>query len=441
MILAANMGRIGRPFWNWFQRGILLWERPTWSAILALAVYAGFALRHSPRLGTSPHDYYNYLADAFLHNQLHLRIIPPSTHDLSFFDGRYYLYWPPLPALLLLPFVARFGVQFSDISFTLGLGALNVALVALLLRHACLRRVIRLRSLQRGLLVVLFALGTVHLTLAPHGRVWFTGQLVGFGCVILAYLATLSLSRHPAFALTGLALGAALLTRNHLVLAGLWPTCYLLHRHRAAGWRRLLGYVLAGLLPLLVVIALLGIYNWRRFGSVFETGIAYHAMGEIYERDYRQYGAFDLHYVPVNLFYQYLAYPFPIRHTSFDGGSLFLLSPVFFAAAWGIVAGRPRWSAWVLLGTILLVAAPILLLMGTGWVQFGPRYTLDFTVPLLLLTALGLRRWPLWLVVLLTAISIVHYLIGTFYLERIIVIKVNVLHVAEQVPVTQPCWG
>jgi hypothetical protein len=54
--------------------------------------------------------------------------------------------------------------------------------------------------------------------------------------------------------------------------------------------------------------------------------------------------------------------------------------------------------------------------MGTGWVQFGPRYSLDFTVPLLLLTAAGLRRCPPKLLVLLTIISILPYLLGTYYL-------------------------
>jgi hypothetical protein len=71
---------------------------------------------------------------------------------------------------------------------------------------------------------------------------------------------------------------------------------------------------------------------------------------------------------------------------------------------------------WALLGSMFLVAIPILLLMGTGWVQFGPRYTLDFTVPLLLLTAAGLRRWPIKLIVLLLLISIMHYILGTMHL-------------------------
>jgi len=67
---------------------------------------------------------------------------------------------------------------------------------------------------------------------------------------------------------------------------------------------------------------------------------------------------------------------------------------------------------WVLLGSIVLVAIPILLLLSTGWVQWGPRYTLDFTVPLLMLTALGLQHWSNRLLSYMTIISVGHYLVG-----------------------------
>ena len=103
-----------------------------------------------------------------------------------------------------------------------------------------------------------FALGTVHTVLAPHGRVWFTGQLVGFLCVALAYLAALGLEGRPAFALAGLALGGALLTRNHLVLAGLWPGIYLLVRYWSVNRWRLLSWTLTGLLPILIAVLVTG---------------------------------------------------------------------------------------------------------------------------------------------------------------------------------------
>lgn len=403
---------------TWFRPPVVFLDSPIAGALLALGVYTGLAVHYGPLWSATKVAYFNYLADALLHGQLSLRLIPPSTHDLILFNERYYLYWGPFPAVLLMPFVALFGIKFSDILFTLGLAACNVWLVALVLRQACRRGVIRLSQWQRGLLVLFFAMGTVHMPLAPLGRVWRTGQLTGFLCIALAYLAALSLRGRVAFALTGLALACGLLTRNHLLFAGVWPACYLLQQHRAEGRHRQVIAVLVGLAPIVLAIGLLATYNWLRFGSVFDNGLDYHRMHSNFASDYKRYGAFHIRYLPTNLFYQYLAYPFPLRPTTFYGGSLFLLSPVFFAVFWGITLGYPRWSVWALLGSILLVAAPILLLMGTGWVQFGPRYTLDFTMPLLLLTALGVRYWHILTLALLTVISIAHYLVGTMYLLR-----------------------
>lgn len=395
------------------RRTLLLWESPLSSGVLAFTFYFLFALGHGSSFHASPLAYYNYLADALVHGQLNLRLLPADVLDLSYFQGQYFLYWSPFPAILLMPFVALFGVQFSDIIFTVIVGAINVSLVALLLRQACRRGIIRLSKIRRGILVCFFALGTVHLTLAPFGRVWFTGQLVGFSCVALGYWASISLRGYTAFALTGLAIAAAFLTRNHLLLAGVWPALYLLYQHRSVGWLKVIRYSLVAMLPILFAIVLLGAYDWLRFGSVFDNGIAHHLMHPAFAADYQRYGAFNLHYVPINLYYQYIAYPLPLRSKSYYGGSLFLLSPLFFAAFCSMKKDR-SWYAWALFSTVVLIAIPILLLMGTGWVQFGPRYTLDFTVPLLLLTAMGSRNWSTSTMFRLTLVSIVHYSIGAF---------------------------
>ena len=204
------------------------------------------------------------------------------------------------------------------------------------------------------------------------------------------------------------------------MLTGLWPAYYLLYQHRTVGWRNIVSYVLVGITPVILAIAVTGAYNWLRFGSAFDNGLAYHAMAPRFVTDFLRYGAFDLHYVPTNMFYQYVAYPYPLGPDSFQGASLFLLSPVFVASIWGVIRGRPRLSTCAMAGTIALVATPILLLMGTGWVQFGPRYTLDFTVPLLLLTAIGIRYWPVWIVAALTVVSLAHYLTGIFYFSIVI---------------------
>lgn len=410
--VTANWRATARRWTTW---SVLRWEDPRSSALLALLVYGLVALRWNATWSATGLAYFNYLADAFLHGQLHLRLMPPSTHDLVYHGGQYFLYWPPLPAVLLMPFVALWGVQFSDVAFTVALAALNVGLVALTLRQANRRGMIDLAPELRGWVVLFFALGTVHVTLASFGRVWYTSQIIAFGCVTAAYLAAVSLEGGWAFVGTGGALAAAMLTRNHLFLAGVWPLVYLVMRQRTLGWRCIVRRVVMGLLPIVVAIGFIGLYNGLRFGSPFDNGIAYHQMSEMFTADYQQYGLFSLHYLPSNVFYQYLAYPFPVNSATPLGGGLFWLSPLFLAAFWGIAKGRPRWSIWTLVLTIGLVATPILLLMGTGWMQFGPRYTLDFTLPLLLLMAMGLRYWPLRVVRLLVLISILQYALGLIH--------------------------
>jgi hypothetical protein len=393
-------------------RSLVACDRPWVFAGLALAVYVAIAARHAGGLRPSPFPYFTYLADALLHGQTSLRLVPPETHDLSLVEGRLYLYWSPFPAVVMLPFVALWGVGFSDVLFTAAVGALNVGLVSALLRSATSKRLIRLNRLQRGILVLFFAFGTVHLTLAPFGRVWFTGQVVGFACVTLAYWAAIQLKGPRAFVLTGLALTGALLTRNHLVATGLWPLFHLVKTHRVTGSGLVRSWpyrqVALWALPLAGGVALLAWYNWVRFGSPLENGLRFHQMGGEFVADYARYGAFHPHYIPTNLYYQYLFYPLPRSAETYQGGGLFWLSPVFLAAGFA-VRGKSLGDAVGLGLSIAITTVPILLLMGTGFVQFGPRYTLDFTTPLLMLTAMGLRSWRLRWLVGASAVSLFHY--------------------------------
>jgi len=143
-------------------------------------------------------------------------------------------------------------------------------------------------------------------------------------------------------------------------------------------------------------------------------------MSEIFRTDYAKYGGFNVHYIPINIYYQYIAYPFLEKDMSdfFMGGSLFLLSPVFFACFWAFKDKDKKISNLILLTTIFFTNIPILLLMGTGYVQFGPRYTLDFIVPIMVLTAIGVKYWNNRIIFLLTLISIFHYFVGLFLLMK-----------------------
>lgn len=390
-------------------------EKPLFWFLFAFAVYFILSISGGSPFRVRESAYFNYLADAFLHGQLYLRLLPPSLHDLSFFNGRYYLYWPPIPAIVLMPFVAIFGVGFSDVFFNVILASANVATIAALLRAADRKGLIAIGANYRASLVFFFAFGTVHVVLTLFGKVCFTAQLLGFLLVALAYLCALELNGAISFLAVGIFMAWAMLTRNHLLFTGIWPAYYLL----AKNWGnrpKMYGYVILALLPPLIMGLLFLDYNFARFGNIFEPGLSYQRIAPLLLADYQKYGAFNVHFLPVNFYYQYIYYPIPsLFRFSPDllmGGSLFLLSPVFFFAFRGIFRERDNLDVLMLTISILATSIPILLLNGTGWVQYGPRYTLDFTVPLLLLTAYGIRPTPRWVMIGTIAISIIQYIPG-----------------------------
>ena len=393
----------------------LSFENPFRAALLTAIIYLLVALLFYPTtLGQATYSaYYNYLADAFLHGQLHLLTRPPMVRDLTVFQGHYYLYWGPMTAVMLMPFVALFGVHMSDTLFSIGIGALNVFLTAQVLRELVARRLLRISRVQRGALVTVFALGSVHFILAVAARVWFTGLVTGYFWVALAYLVALRLRGWQAFAATGAALGCALLTRTHLPLIGAWPVLYLLVINRREPRLRRFSACVAGVAPLIVALVLSLVYNYARFGSFNENGTSHQLFNPIFTAEIARFGLFNLRYIPANFFYQYLAYPFPWRDESDYGGSLFLLSPVFFGLFLALYSAIVYRRSWPMVAGLLISILPAafidLTIIGGGYVQAGPRYTLDFTLPLLMLTAYGIRRWPRWLLALTCAISVAHY--------------------------------
>ena len=400
-----------------FARLFLSLENPLFAFVFAFSIYFLLSTLRGKPFRVSDTAYFNYLADAFLHGQLYLRLIPGYTRDLVFFNGHYFLYWPPMPAVVLMPFVAIFGVNFSDVFFNVVLASLNVVIVAALFCAVDRAGLIRIPAIYRAMLVFFFTLGTVHLILALFGKVWFTAQLLGFFFVGLAYLAAVELKGLLSFLVTGIFMACATVTRNHLLFTGIWPAYYLL----AKNWRerpRLFLYTTAGLLPVLVMGWLFLEYNFFRFNSPFDLGLRYHRMALRFLGDYHKYGAFNLHYLPTNFYYQYVHYPFPINKDTLMGGSLFLLSPVFVYAFVGTIHEYRNPNVWLWTISVVATSLPILLLMGTGWKQFGPRYTLDFTVPLLLLTASGVQRASKPLFAGLIAISVMQYVLAFLFYVR-----------------------
>lgn len=399
---------------TWLLNLATLLAQPRIAGIVALLVYLLRASLNPYRFQHTQTAYFNLLADAFLQGQLHLRLSPWQTIDLVQYGDRLYLYWPPFPAVLLLPLVALFGVTVSDVIYTAVFAAVAVALVAKLLALLDRRSIAPLTIERRGILVATVAFGSVLFVMAPSGAVWFTSQIIGLVCVLVATVAALAFDGKRGYLLVGLALACAMATRNGLIFSGVWLVYYLWQRDRWQSWRQRAYSLTLTLAPIIITVALLGWYNAARFGHPLELGLAWHKMSEWFRADYQRYGVFNLHYLPTNLYHHFIAPPMTLSQKG-TGGGFFWMSPVFCGALYAIWQHRRTVLVWALVLTCLLIYIPIGLVMGTGY-YFGSRYLLDLLVPLTVLTALGIRRWRLDVLQVLLIVSVATHVLGSILL-------------------------
>jgi hypothetical protein len=366
-------------------------------ALLAgtFAMLAAFSGPRFYRQSHAPH--FIYQADAWLHGQLHLRVHPPDGNDWARVGDRWHVSFPPGPALLMLPGVALFGFEYVDVSFTVGFAALNVLLFFLVLER--LRRSGdsgRSRGENAGL-ALLLAFGTVAFSCSVRGEVWFTAEVLGVTGTCL-YLLAAHRSAHPFLA--GAAWSFAAVTRTPLafslvyflaeVIAG--ETTLSSAARGAATWRdpariRKVALFALGALPL---VAFAAFTNWARFGSPADFGHA-HFWNNRVNPDIHRYGLFSLHYLERQLHAAFTRMPrLENGRLSYhpDGMSLLVTTPLFALLLWPRARPRLHLPLWL---TVAAAALPGFLYQNTGYVQFGYRFSLDYTPYLFMLLAVGAR--------------------------------------------------
>jgi hypothetical protein len=366
-------------------------------SLFAYALSSGSLFLHQSQ---APH--FVWQADAFLHGQLHLRGRPPNLNDWVFERGRWYVSFPPLPAVLMLPFVALEGLSFNDVAFTVPFAALNVALFYRLLR--------RIQEVEGGtrsewdhaMFALVFGFGTLAWSCSIRGEVWFTAEVVGVTFTLLYLQAALRAS-HPVLA--GAALACGSLCRTPIAFSGIFFVL-----EAIAGGRRIdrahlrtaladrqrrkdLVRRLALFAGTIVILAAPMMWmNQVRFGNPFEFGHS-HLYANRVNADIRAYGLFSFHYLARNLRSAFLLLPkIDLQPFGLDydpnGMSLFVTTPLF--ALLFFPRERPRlWRPlWI---TAAAVAIPGFFYQNNGWQQFGFRFSLDYTPHLLVLLALSGR--------------------------------------------------
>jgi hypothetical protein len=377
--------------------------------VVALGVY-GLSAALLGRVRSPESAYFDLLADAFLHGRLYLDN-PPVTYDLTPYAGHWYVPFPPLPALLLLPWVAIGGVAGANtVVFSAAIGAANVVLAFLLLRAMAERGWSRLDQSGTLWLTALFGLGTVHWYMSTLGSVWFLAQICTVTFMLLgAWLA--AVTQRPV--LGGAALAIAMLSRPHVALVAplllAMVVQYAADRGERPSASRIATWTLWLLAPIACAVALLLLYNQARFGNPFDFGYTRQNVARELVADLQRYGQFNLHYVPHNLWAMLLAGPVwdaannQILPT-IDGMSLLLTTPALVY----LVEARQRSAlalgAWVALGLLVI---PLVTYYNTGWWQFGYRFSLDFMTPALVLLAMAAGTRVGWRMRTLIVVGIV----------------------------------
>lgn len=396
---------------------------------LAFAIFAAFAAVYlataGPRLrGPSNDIHFSYLAKMWLERRIDLGHVPPSSNDwaevehLKLKDGRtvagtflraqpgrfrrldgkhesiapdqiesrskkYYVSFPPFPAVLFLPFVAAFGLRFNDVLFTAVLAALGPTLLFLALRRLAARGDSARSESDDLWLTAMFGVGTVYYYSSVLGQVWYTAHIVATVLTGLFVLASME-ARHPVLA--GLCLGALVLTRPQM---GFWGIYFLYELQRAK--KPIVTTMLKVGLPVAALGLAGAIFNWVRFHSVSEFGHFY--LNVRWTDRIQRYGLFNYAFLARNLAVAFTLTPkiiakAPYVQIPWHGISMLLTTPALAYLLWPRVKTTLHTALWV---TVLPIALLSFLYQNDGWVQFGYRFSIDYLFALMMLLAVGGR--------------------------------------------------
>ena len=431
--------------------------------VLALAVYY-----FSNQQRNSIYDHFVWQADAFLHGRFAIAYpVTAGPYQNGLFQdvmplpgpaaGPSYalLPFPPLPAIVLMPFVAVFGLATNAQLVGVALGAINVGLVWRMTTRLTERRAVAI------LATIFFAFGTVHWYAAMLSSTWFLAHVVAITFTVLGITLALDGERReralaalralrpsggqrpenevvatfkesslflgwyrrlrphfePVQFADGFVFGVAAMARLTVIFAAPF---FLFVGPGGSILRRGVSAALGAVIP----VALLLVYNQLSTGHLFSPVYDY-----LYQIEYlgymppgfqidRSLGIEDIGHVPLNTLIMLGWLPTIPADCSFSslaaciatkpdqvGMSVLLTSPAYLLAVPIVIR---YWRRGIVLGSALAVGAVAfvnLMHFSQGWVQFGYRFSNDFApfavvLVTLAIAWLGVRKTTLGLVAL-----------------------------------------
>ncbi len=389
-------------------------DRDRVSAIALAGVGAASYLAAGIGLLTN-YDYYGRLAQALLEGRYWLSDAPSWLNELlGCGDGRFCVAYPPLPALLTVPFALFAAAPLAQALMARAVGGASAG---------ALFWALRLWGAPMPYALVGAALSMFGTTLffsSVDARAEYAAHSVAMllTCAALAFAA-----RGSAVWIAGVALGLGGLAR--LPVAAAAPAlAWLAARRGALPYRRALLLVALGGAPFAVVY--FG-YDLLRWGTPLDAGPARLAEGDVFFAR----GLLSPLYLPRHLYAIFVQPPDFVDGTPwflrprYDGMSLFLTTPAFLWVFAALREARRSVAIGAAALATLLALLPDVLGGSYGVQQFGYRFSID-AQPYLVALALagdGLSRgmWrsrPSLLFLVAVALSIAVNVYGTVALTR-----------------------
>ncbi len=292
--------------------------------------------------------------------------------ELAIYQGKYYLSFPPLPSVVLVPFVAAFGMDTPS----------NLIVALYGLASAALAYFIMLRRGRTPAVSAFWALvcvwGCNIMFMTTIGGVWFQAQALNMVMCLAAVLCALDGRKALSTTFLALAVGCRPLSAIFLPVfaflfawnerethGGFWKSCL-------AQWKCVVGPILIG--------ACYMVYNYVRFDNPLEFGHNY-----LPEFVRAEHGQFHWSYLLPNLKQMVLT---PVKFADgrlsfplFQGFMFFVANPLFIVwfVRCGLNAAKKRVSAEGLTIAVGVVSMLLLTCMHRtlGSWQFGSRYSCD----------------------------------------------------------------
>jgi hypothetical protein len=341
---------------------------------------------------------FSNLANAFLHG--HLNFLSPiggRGQDPLLYHGKVFWGEGPLPAILLMPFVALFKV--FHLFFYQGYIKWALLLGVLFFIYKLARKLTF--SYEDSLILAIgFVLGSVFIGVVSVSSSWLYAQVV---VTFLLFWSLYEFYYLRRWWLIGIICGLILMTR---ATASPIIIFYLLELWQTKSFRvmtqKYREFLKLGL-PFGIAVILVCLYNYGRFGSPFNGGYQYQLLFSDSAVS-RSYGVFSLVHIPTNFYAAFLSTPltvvknssswllrFPYIQNNPYGMSMFITSPYL------LYLFTQKWKAYDKQARNLIIATLIsciwvLSFYGIGKQQFGYRYSLDFLPGLFMLFMLIYRK-------------------------------------------------